>query len=289
MTIRSIAKQTTGPIVLTNGAWHGSWCWNFVLERLVAGRSAAVAVELEGFGGLRTGSPHSRWARPFDLEQYLTEPSPVAAVTVSSAASALVDDLERIGDGDPCTLVAHSLGGVVATAAAELAPQLISDLIYVAAIAPVNNMPAAGYNALPEMQDTLLLDNIVADPVRIGALRCDVGDPRRRAHARDTFYNDVEAEFADAALSLLSSDAPAAVGAEVIPVSLAAFGSVRHTYVLCLRDNAVRPALQRRIVTEIDAVSHTPTAVHELDSSHSPFLSQPAALTKIIASVALAT
>lgn len=35
--------------------------------------------------------------------------------------------------------------------------------------------------------------------------------------------------------------------------------------------------------TEIDAVSSAPTTVTELDSAHSPFLSQPAALAEAIA------
>jgi hypothetical protein len=50
-----------------------------------------------------------------------------------------------------------------------------------------------------------------------------------------------------------------------------------------MRDNANPVALQRRFIAEIDAVSTAPTAVVELDSSHSPMLSQPAALAAIIA------
>jgi hypothetical protein len=53
------------------------------------------------------------------------------------------------------------------------------------------------------------------------------------------------------------------------------------------RDNMVRPALQHRLVMEIDAVSARPTVVTELDCSHSPFLSQPAALAEFIASLEL--
>jgi hypothetical protein len=53
--------------------------------------------------------------------------------------------------------------------------------------------------------------------------------------------------------------------------------------VVCTKDNTVPVALQRRFVREIDAVSNAPTTVLELDSSHSPFLSQPAALATAIA------
>jgi len=54
---------------------------------------------------------------------------------------------------------------------------------------------------------------------------------------------------------------------------------------VCERDNAVRPALQHRLIREIDAVPVTPTRVFELDSSHSPFLSHPEELTSTIEAV----
>ena len=44
----------------------------------------------------------------------------------------------------------------------------------------------------------------------------------------------------------------------------------------------MRPELQRRMIGEIDSISRVPTDVVELDSSHSPFLSQPAELAGVI-------
>jgi hypothetical protein len=41
-----------------------------------------------------------------------------------------------------CRPVAHSMSGVVAAAAAELAPELFAHLVYVTAFAPVVGMPA---------------------------------------------------------------------------------------------------------------------------------------------------
>ncbi|MGP3938993.1 MULTISPECIES: alpha/beta fold hydrolase [Streptomyces] len=43
-------------------------------------------------------------------------------VTASSAAADLADRIRAIDAGRPCLVVAHSMGGVVATAVAELAP-----------------------------------------------------------------------------------------------------------------------------------------------------------------------
>ena len=81
---------------------------------------------------------------------------------------------------------------------------------------------------------------------------------------------------------MLSTDAPLGPGLEPVSATRERFGSIPHTYVLCLRDNAIRPALQRRLITEIDAVSAAPTTVIELDTSHSPFLSRPRELAEII-------
>ncbi len=49
----------------------------------------------------------------------------------------------------------------------------------------------------------------------------------------------------------------------------------------------VLPALQQRFIDEADAfVPGNPTHVHQLDSSHSPFMSQPAVLAGVLADIA---
>jgi hypothetical protein len=92
----------------------------------------------------------------------------------------------------------------------------------------------------------------------------------------------VDEATATAAISLLSADSPLGVSTETFTVTAGRYGTVPHTYVVCTKDNAVPVAPQRRFVREIDAVSDTPTAVLELDSSHSPFLSQSAALAAAV-------
>ena len=270
------------PVVLVHGLWHGSWCWSPVAEELAARGVASVAVDLEGHG-LRAGSPGSRWLRPFDPAAYAAEPSPVAAVTASSAAADLVARIRRIGRGRACVLVAHSMGGVVATAAAEQAPELVSHLVYVAAFAPVAGRPAADYIAMPEMED-VIQSQLSADPGVVGALRYDLGDPAVREQIHRTFYNDLDPAGADAATSLITCDGPVGMAAEALTVTPARYGSIPHTYVVALRDRAIRPAIQRRFIDEIDAVSARSTTVVELDTSHSPFLSRPADLAEIIGS-----
>ncbi|MGE9695474.1 alpha/beta fold hydrolase [Streptomyces sp. NRRL F-5630] len=270
------------PVVLVHGFWHGSWCWSPVVEQLAARGVPAVAVDLEGHG-LRGAAPRSHAARPFDAAAFATEPSALPHLTASSAAADLAERIRVIGAGRPCLVVAHSMGGVVATAAAELAPELVGGLVYVSAFAPVAGVPAAQYNTYPENAGEKVNRLIAADPAVVGAVRIDTRDPARREEIKETFYQDVDPRTADAAIALLQPDAPLGFPSEELTVTEERYGGIPHAYVLCRRDNVVPAALQRRIIEDIDAVSASPTTVTELDSSHSPFLSQPAALAEAIA------
>jgi pimeloyl-ACP methyl ester carboxylesterase len=269
-------------VILVHGAWHGSWCWSLVTEQLAGRGISSVAVDLDGHG-LKSRSPASRWGRPFDRAHFATERAGGPAITVTSAASTLAGQIKTIGGGAPCVVVAHSMAGIIAGAAAELAPELFARLVYVSAYAPVAGQPGEAYFYAPEATGSLVPSLLAADPAAAGALRIDTGDEARHAAIRETFYSDVDPITAEAATSLLSPDASTGISGENFTVTTGRYGAVPHTYVVCTRDNANPVALQRRFIAEIDAVSTAPTAVVELDSSHSPMLSQPAALAAIIA------
>jgi pimeloyl-ACP methyl ester carboxylesterase len=273
--------ENTAPIVLVHGFWHGTWCWSPVIEELASRGLAAVAVDLEGHG-LHSRAPAARWARPFDPAGYATEPSPSAAVTLTAAAELLAESVRRIGRGAPCLVVAHSMGGAVATALAEHFPELVAGVVYVTAFAPTAGLPSVAYISMPENEDAMVAGQLAADPMAVGALRFDTADSTRHADFVETFYGDVPAEVAAAAISLLTSDAPAGISTEPLTATAERYGRLPHTYVVCEQDNAIRPDLQRRFIREIDAVSANPTTVVALDASHSPFLSQPAALADAI-------
>ncbi len=269
-------------VILVHGAWHGSWCWSLVTQQLASRDIPSVAVDLDGYG-LKGQSPRSRWSRPFDAAAFAREPSPAAGVTATTAATTLVEQIRVIGGGEPCVVVAHSMGGTVATAAAELAPELFAHLVYVSGFAPVSGLPAGYYVSLPECASTMvngLISGVTADA---GALRIDTGDQGLHPAIRETFFADVDEATAAAAIGLLSPDQPVAMPAEAFTVTPGRYGTVPHTYVTCTKDNANPIALQHRFIAEIDAVSKEPTTVVELDSSHSPFLSQPAILAVVIA------
>ncbi|GAA5163111.1 alpha/beta hydrolase [Pseudonocardia eucalypti] len=273
---------TLGPIVLVHGYWHGSWCWAPVTEELAARGLAAVAVDMAGHG-LDARSPAARWSRPFDAAAYATEPAPSAAVTVSSAATRLVEQVRRIGGGRPCLVVAHSMGGTVATAMAELAPELVAGLVYVSAFAPTGGRNTGEYIQRPENAGSMVHRQLAADAAAgVGSLRLDTGDPSGHPGLIETFYADVPTEVATAAIAMLAPDAPIGIGVEPLNPTAERYGRLPHTYVVCTRDNAITPALQRLMAAGIDALSAEPTTVVELECSHAPFLSQPAALVDVL-------
>ncbi|GAB6902017.1 alpha/beta fold hydrolase [Kineosporia succinea] len=274
-------------VILVHGFWHGSWVWSPVTTHLAARGIPSVAVDVQGHG-LNARAPEAARTRPFAPETFATEPSPLADVTATSAAHALLEQIRFIGGGAPCVVLAHSMHGVVATLAAQLEPDLFEHLVYVSAFAPVAGLPAAGYIATPENDGDLLRHSFTGDFAAIGALRLDTRDPSRHEHLRQALYADVEPGTARAALDLISVDGPIGVPGQPLDVTPERFGAVPHSYVTCSQDRAVRPALQRRFIREIDAISSRPTSVFELDSAHSPMLSQPAALADVIETVWLA-
>ncbi|MET0491768.1 MAG: alpha/beta fold hydrolase [Actinoplanes sp.] len=269
-------------VVLIPGFWHGTWCWSLVTEQLAARGVPSVAVDLQG-QGVEGTSPAARWSRPFDASAYATESSAVSGVTATTAAKALVERLRLIGGGGPSVVVAHSMGGVVATLAAEMEPALVSHVVYVAAFVPAKGLPAGAYVTSDENDGQLGTPLLRADPFVVGASRLDTGDVSAHQAIRDALYGDVPPETADAVIGLLTPDAPVGLAAEAFTVSRERFGAVPHTYLRCGEDRMIRPALQDRFIREIDEVSDTATRVVQLGTSHSPFLSQPVAVAEAIA------
>jgi pimeloyl-ACP methyl ester carboxylesterase len=271
------------PILLLHGYWHGAWCWSEVLARLTAAGTRALAVDMAGHG-LRARRPASPTARPFDPAALATEPSPADA-DLDEAGALLITQARALGGGTPVTAVAHSMGGNVLTRAVQEAPGLFAHAVYVAAFMPASGVPAGAYGAAPENKGDLVRVALVADPAAIGALRLDTTSPDPAYHQllRETFFGDVPADIADAAIALLAPDAPAGIAAGATTLTADGWGSVPRTYVVCTKDRALKPAMQRKFIELADAAfPGNPTTVHTLGSSHSPFLSMPGELTDII-------
>jgi hypothetical protein len=99
---------------------------------------------------------------------------------------------------------------------------------------------------------------------------------------RDALYGDVPSAVAEAAIALLTPDAPARIALEATVLTPDGWGSAPRSYVVCTQDMAIRPALQRRFIADSAAFPRNPTTVYTLDAAHSPFLSMPGQVADIV-------
>jgi pimeloyl-ACP methyl ester carboxylesterase len=230
--------------VLVHGAWHGAWCWEQVEHHLGELGAASVAVDLPG----RQGDPQS--VAQLTLESYVDQV--VAAIQASP---------------EPVVLVGHSLGGLVISQTAERVPEKISSLVYLCAM------------LLHDGQSTI--DAAVNDPTSqlMANISLDEGGATSSVTSSavsDLFYGDCTAAASEKAIGLLVPE-PIVPASTPLHVTDERWGSVSRCYILCTQDRAISPAAQRAMIASVGV-----DKVIEMDSSHSPFISQPQQLAALL-------
>jgi pimeloyl-ACP methyl ester carboxylesterase len=269
---------------LVHGGWHNHSTWHKVVPLLNAHGFAALTLDLPG-AGVNAIAPKSLGVRPFDPAAFATERSPTAGVTQeerTQAVVSLVRDAASLGDGK-VILVGHSAGGLTISAVAEEVPDLLLAVVYLSGFMLPNGMQVFEMLQHETLSSSLGPGLFVGNPAVTGATRIHVGsaDEAYRSRLKATFYGDVsESEFALAA-SQLHCDEP--VGA-VTPsgITPGRFGTVARHYIRCTQDRAIPLTGQDHMIATVDGAVGGKTTIHTLESSHSPFLSQPAALSKIL-------
>ena len=232
--------------LLVHGAWHGAWCWHKITAGLEAAGHRVTAIDLPSAG---------------------IDDTPAATVTLESQAARV---LELVDAADaPVVLVGHSAGGPVVSTVAEARPDGIAKLVYVAAFLLPHGSSIVSVTA--NDPDSLITPNLVANPDGTVSVRPD--------RVRDVFYGtcgDADVALAHALLK------PIAFQPTITPVSVGpAFASVRRFYVRCRRDRAVTFAAQRAMLEALPC-----ERTFTIDSDHSPFLSHPGALLRILGAIA---
>jgi pimeloyl-ACP methyl ester carboxylesterase len=162
------------------------------------------------------------------------------------------------------------MGGLVISEAAERRPEKIGLLVYLTGFL----LPNGG--TLLEMAQT--------DGESIVFPNADVDEENgvvtiHEDKAKDVFYGDCSDEDVEKVKERLI---PQPLAPFVTPVGVGeAFGRVRRTYIECLRDRAIGPATQKRMYTELPCEK-----VVSMETSHSPFLSEPEELAGHLDSLA---
>jgi pimeloyl-ACP methyl ester carboxylesterase len=278
-------SATKAAFVLVHGGWHNHSSWDRVTPILEANGFAALTLDLPG-AGANAIAPTSLGLRPFDPAAFAAERSPMAGITQeerTQAVVALVKEAASLGGGK-VILIGHSAGGMTISAVAEQVPGLLLAVVYLAGFMVPNGMPLLAMLQHESMSSALAPGLFVGDPAAIGATRIHAGstDEAYRSLLRASFYADVsDTEFAHAASQLHcdESNAGALAPSDITP---GRFGTVARHYIRCTQDRAIPLAGQDHMIATVDGAIGGKTTTHTLESSHSPFLSQPAALSQIL-------
>lgn len=272
--------------VLIHGSWHGSWCFSKLVPYLLKAGHVVAARDLPGHGGLAK-YPKSFGPRPLDTAAFAIEPSPLAGVTLADYVSDTLettDALLRAGSG-PVILLGHSMGGIPITAVAEAAPEKIRKLVYLTAFMPASGVPAVAYSRMPEAEGAKVGAAMRGDPARVGALRLDPRstDANYVSNLKQAFAADVSDAEWEVVQNLLSPDDPAQPFVTPTETTRSRWGKIPRAYIKCNGDFAIRPLTQTKFIDTADQFTpDNKTEVYELDSSHSPFLSQPEKLANVL-------
>jgi len=232
--------------VLVHGAFCGAWVWGPVSERLKAAGHSVEAFDLPGLGEDRT---------------------PVKDVTLDACASRLCQVLAS--HPERAIVVGHSMGGIVITQGAARCPEQVAALVYVAAFLPKDGQSLLELTKLPEGEGDQVQANVVIEedpPVAI----------MPAAASRQALY---ECCTEDVAGWAIARQRPQPVAPFVTPVSLPphALDATKRYYVVCTRDRAIPPALQRRMIADNPCAE-----VAELNTDHTVQLSIPDKLAQVL-------
>jgi pimeloyl-ACP methyl ester carboxylesterase len=276
---------TKAVFILVHGGWHNHSTWDRITPILEANGFAALTLDLPG-AGANAIAPTSLGIRPFDPAAFAAERSPSADVRQeerTQAVIALVKEATSLSDGK-VVLVGHSAGGMTISAVAEQVPNLLLAVVYLAGFMLPSGMPLLAMLQHETLSSALAPGLFVGDPAAIGATRINVEstDDGYRSLLKAAFYGDVsESEFAHAA-SLLHCDESNAGAVTPLEITPGGFGTVPRHYIRCTQDRAIPLIGQDHMIATVDGAIGGKTTTHTLESSHSPFLSQPAALSKIL-------
>ena len=235
--------------VLIHGAWHGAWCWYKVIPLLEHQGHEVIAPDLPGHGIDRT---------------------PTNRVSLKSYTDRICDILDA--SEEPAILVGHSMGGIPITQAAEYRPDRIRSLVYLAAFLLPGGMSL--FDEAHTHDDSLVPPNMVFD-------EADPSYVNFRAEAlREAFYADCSDADFTLARSLVTPQ-PQSPLMTKLQTTAENFGRVPRVYIEALQDRAITLPVQKKMYTALPC-----RQVISMDSSHSPFFSQPEMLAGHLLSLA---
>lgn len=199
--------------------------------------------------------------RAFDLPGMGADQTPLAQITLDDCRDAV------LAASTPDTLiVGHSWGGYPISAAADADPKAMRGLIYLCAYFPVDGLSMVDRRKGAPRQP--LTDAVVKSGDGVSYTI----EPDRIS---DLFYHDCPPAAVAYAMDHLRPQ-PIAPQDTPLPTSKA-FDSVPKSYIRCAGDQTIPPEYQAQMTRDWPE-----TRVHVMESSHSPFFSDPQGLAALL-------
>ncbi|CAN4124602.1 unnamed protein product [Withania somnifera] len=245
--------------VLVHGGGFGAWCWYKTTTLLKESGYQVDAVDLTGSG-----------AHFFDCNNI---------TTLSQYVKPLTDFLEKIHHDKKVILVGHDIGGACISYAMELYPSKVSAAIFVAAAMLKN-----GQSTLDMFSVQLGLNNLCqrAQIFRYanGKNHPPTAIDYDKSLFKEVLFNQTPTKDVELA-SVSMRQVPFGPLTEKLSLSATNYGSIPRFYVKTQDDFAIPASLQ-----EVMIDSNQPEQVFQIKGSdHSPFLSKPQALHKILVEI----
>ncbi|MFN3005776.1 alpha/beta hydrolase [Mycolicibacterium wolinskyi] len=216
---------------------------------------------------------HGAWHKPEHFRLLVDELSDLDVRTVRLTSSG--DDPAVLGDmyadaeviaqavtavDGPVVVVAHSYGGIPTTQALANVPN-VRKIVYLASF-----QLEAGESLLSQNPDGVLW------PWAELRRRDGVGDFVEVLTPQEVFYNDLDDAAAEFAVSEMGYQSYSSMRQ---PLTETAWKTIPSAYIVCEADNSIPVTAQERMAEHADEV-------YRMNTSHSPFLSQPAALAQLL-------
>lgn len=240
--VESNANRKT--YVLVHGAWQASYVWDEVRTNLIKSGNQVIVVELPGHG---------------------TDKTPPQNLTINVYRDKVIDAISKTQG--KVILVGHSMGGMVVTAVAERIPSKISKLVYIGAFLPKSGQSIGEIamtdpdsmlgHSLMESADHLMLDVNAKDLTNLFI-------PDGDAAAKQKVIDNYRAE-------------PAIPFSNQVTLTNQNYGSVEKVYIKTLQDIVISPKVQDQMIAGAEIKT-----VFPINTSHSPFLSQPKIVSDLL-------
>jgi pimeloyl-ACP methyl ester carboxylesterase len=228
------------------GAAHSAWAWERVNPLLAAAGHRPITPDLPGMGADRS--------------------IPAGEATLEIWGDFLADQVRAAGE--PVILVGHSRGGLVIGEAAERVPEQMRGLIYVTALLVP---PGKTANEVMGAETTAHAPPLCEDG-KAFYLTAEQATP--------LFFNACDPAEAAWACGHMTPE-PLQPIATPASVTWERWGRLPRAYVECARDQCL--SLERQAAIQAPAPCDP---VIRLDTDHSPFLSDPKALTDALIAIA---